>query len=117
MELRINKDAVSHIKIYDFYKTDYIWCDKKPIKFLGIFNDGEYREGYWRRGEQSHWNWCMDEEYLNDYVVEEGVLIEKPRIKIFTGEHVIKHKYFDSLEAAQKYCKGKFPNVTVIFKD
>ena len=51
MELRINTDAVSHIEIHDFYKTDYIWCDKKPIKFLGIFNNGEYEEFIWKRGK------------------------------------------------------------------
>lgn len=59
----------------------------------------------------------MDKEDVENYVDEKGTLVEKPKIKIFTGDHIIKIKYFDSLDMAQKYCKGKFPNVNVIFRD
>lgn len=117
METRVNKDTTTHLEIFDYSETDYIWCNEKPIKFLWIFNDGKFEKGYWRRGEQSNWNWMMGEDYLNHYVDREGILFERPLIKIYAGEYLIQRKYFDTIEDAQRYCKGKFPNVNIIFKD
>ena len=123
MELRINKDTVSHIKIHDFYETKYRFKNVYVQKhFFGIFGKTEYPEGYWQKGEQRSWNLDMGYFYLKDsidhkFVDRNGTLYEKPEIEIFCGEKRIKRKFFESFEEAQKYCKGKFPNVTVIFKD
>jgi len=125
MELRINKDQVSHIKIYDFTnKKCYKIRGSKPYEY---FSDREIK---WLFGlipiKTLKAGWYCEESYYSSKKVENnrklkgiigGELLWRPKICIYKGECLLKTKYFESIEEAQKYCKGKFPNVNVIFRD
>lgn len=125
MELRINKDQVSHIEIYDFtnkkcYTTrglkPYEYFPDREIKWLfGLIPIKTLKAGWYCEG--SYYSLEEVENHSKFKGIVGGSLLRKPNIDIYRGGSLLKTKYFDSLEQAQKYCKSKFPNINIIFKD
>lgn len=113
VELRINKDLVTHIKIHDWKKSHYYF---KPALtttyFFGLYKETE-REGYYLKGDRFEWfEFTVDEvKKAIDVVDKNEVLWYKPKIEIFTQKEKIKTFYFNTVEQAKDFCNTNFPNV------
>lgn len=133
-ELRINKDRVSHIEIYDTIKgiqksghvinNSYELLPRKEERikyFIPFFNETLiYPEAYYKNGVyelSDYWTYSYTKEEINDI---RGLYISgidvwtKVFVKIYAGSHMIKSLYFDNIEEAKKYCEDNFPNVNII---
>ncbi len=137
MELRINKDTVTHIEIYDVRKgiqqTGNVRNDsyellpykKERIKyFIPFFNKtiiypkGYYRNGIYELSEYSSYHYTEKKiENMKGIFVFGLDVFTKPFVKIYVGNTLIKSMYFDFIDEAQSFCNKKFPNVNVIFND
>lgn len=135
MELRINKDKVSHIKIFDVRRgvQEEYWNNKyykllpktRKREWFFIFTWMEtYEEAYYRNGEYdkddmftSGYDFYTKEEVgdLEGVFIDGDELYTKPIIKIYSNDYLLKSKFFDTLDEAKSYCDNNFPNVNVIF--
>lgn len=119
MEIRINPEQITHIKIYNSICENYVWCDKKSGKslFWGLISDSDYEEGYYPQGIQTwrtQYLMLTKEDVNKEYYDIDGVLYRTPRIEIFAGKEIIKRKYFKTVEEAKEYCDKTFPNINVV---
>ena len=128
MEIRVNKEQISHIEIYDTHigvksywnnYIPYIWMEADYFKFLWLFKTPfkNYKEGFYRDSKRkriSNDTPCeVDDErelVVGDYIWT------KPHIQIFCGKYKIKSIYFEDLKSAKTYCDKKFSNVNVTLK-
>ena len=125
MELRINPNNVSHIKVFEALKgrmsiwngqIEYTWREVEYTKVLWIFKTKsvEYKEGYYRTCKRS---WLVNDEPIEiketEFILGDS-LWTHPRIEIFAGKELIKTKYFKTFEEAKRYTTKYYPNVNVI---
>lgn len=112
MEVRINPKTVSHIRIRDLIKSDYIWCEKIEAKRNFWWSEDGYEEGYWSGGHQGIFSYRFDEkEGVKDI---DGVLWYLPSVSVYFGEKLIKELFFETYKEARQYCDKNFPEVNVI---
>lgn len=112
METRINSKTVSHIRILDLRKSDYIWCEKIEAKKGFWWSVDSYEEGYWWKGNQSVFSYKFDrKEGVKDIY---GVLWYLPCVSVYFGEKVIKELFFKTYKEARQYCDKNFSEVNVI---
>ena len=116
--LKINRDLVTHIKIFNEKKDFYVWLHKKNLFFgtLCIYREGFYREGIYREGiYRDFWGHHtledLEELYCNNLVFKNKSVSLKPHIEIYCQKTLLKILYFDSLEEAKKYCNNYFPKI------
>lgn len=127
MELRINKDKVSHIRVYDEIRG--IWGDpfiklpatKKFWWFFIFFGWEKYKEAYYKNGSYSSNGILINsltENQLEEYDLfsKDNEIYQKPKVEIFSGNHKIKLIIFDTYKEARSYCSEMFSNVNVIIK-
>lgn len=115
-ELRINKDLVSHIRIYDLEKTiNYYKAETTKKYFFGLFKETEHEGYYWKAGYAMEYYEYSIEDIQNSktYVDIDGILWRNPRIEIFAGKEMIKRKHFKTVDEAKNYATHKFPNVNI----
>lgn len=114
-QLRINKDLVTHIKIYDskivenYRGEKYKHLKAHMFKFLWFIPAQYYEEGYYRNGVYDTW-YCNDGKDIR-YKDVDGFLWINVRVEIFAQKELITTEYFNSLEEAKEYCNTNFPNV------
>ena len=112
MQTRINPKTVSHIRVSDIRKSNYIWCEKIEAKKGFWWSEDGYDEGYWWKGVSGVFSYKFDrKEGVKDI---DGVLWFLPSINIYFGEKVIKELFFKTYKEARQYCDKNFPEVNVI---
>lgn len=113
-ELRINKDKVTHIRIYNIKGLKYYWKEEyKEYYFFGLIYNTTYPAGYWRYGSRRQYygtNIGHKSNLGKNEVDIKGELCRKPMIEIFF-ENDSEIIYFDNLLEAKHYCTTNFPNI------
>lgn len=113
MELLINKERVTHIKMYEYVNYGYTWVPAKTEKyFFGLCKE-EYLEGYYRNGKYSSFYPRITKEELQrkyEYLVDwgDGRLMERPHIEIFHGDTLIYSKHFNSYFNVKNFVNDHF---------
>lgn len=119
-QLKINKDKITHIELYDFEDLGYEWVNYvyKPNwleRLLG--SKKENHSGYYRNGVYSYARFKYGlhyEEVKQGEIDKRGKLYEKPKAIIFIEKYVLRVRYFESYKEALDFCKKEFPNVNYI---
>lgn len=114
-QLKINKDQVSHIRIYDIKKSKYFYKPEKTKKYLfGLFKKANL-EGYYSTSFERYFLvFTMKEVYNSVHFRNiDGILWYNPYIEIFAGKDMVP-KCFKTVEEAKEYVTINFPNVNVV---
>jgi len=135
MELRINKDQISHIRIYDEIQGatltnmfgssvhPFIYMPEKKLSWWITAYSGlkKLEAGYYKEGNQTlpdrYKRTFFSEEEINNssvYFVRDNEIWEKVEAEIYASGKIIKSLRFDSLKEAKDFCTEHFPNVNII---
>jgi hypothetical protein len=116
-ELRINKDLVTHIKIYDLEYSGYYYLPEIKVKTWWGGTKVKQEEGIYKK----YRDWWIERKYSVEYFEKEYKFVrikdkyyEPIHIMIFAGETKLKYKRFNSLQEAKEYCDREFPNIKTI---
>lgn len=126
--LLINKDIVSHIRVFNNTKgrlckwrgtLEYVWMDTDYFKFLWLFKTPilNYPAGFYRNSKR---RWVVNDaptELRDGEYVFNNAIWTKPRIEIYAGDHLIKTMYFENRHDALEFCGEKFSNVNIHIND
>ncbi len=111
--ITFNKEKVTHIKITDLIKTDYIWHDerKKVKKLFGLITLKEgYKAGFYKGDPTSLFTYSIDEAVEGSININ-GIFYWLPVIEVYINNERVGLKYFDTIEEAKSFCEKEFPNV------
>jgi len=109
---KINPKLVTHIKLCDLRKSDYVFLPDKYSKFL-FWDTLEYSKGYYEDGVYSSFN-LLPTYYIYPKEMKDidGVLWYMPKIKIFAGKNIAT-KYFETYKQATDWWQENLPNVSI----
>lgn len=137
MEIRINKDQVTHIKIYDSVKGAYLSSisgegntitfsllpEKKISRWakfwtgLDKLEEGYYRDGKYKFPERFKTTFISKDKVGRNkrYKNVDGELWENIEVEIYNSKTMMKRLWFSSMEEAKGFCSSNLPNVDLIF--
>lgn len=106
--IKINKETITKVKLYDFEELkQYKYVEKDIIDeyFFGLFKEtiakvGEYEDTY-------NWDRYCDAEYFNKkrYKILNKRVYDKPCVVIFTADGKSTIKWFDDYTSAVNFYK------------
>lgn len=125
-QVRINRDTVTHIKIYppnrgpEDYSHPYIKLPATNIRRFFFWNV-DFPEGYYSGGtylQDSSWypNYFTEEEVKerNAWYIKDNEIWTRAKIVLYIGRLELGVLYFDTFSLAKRYCNKEFPNVEYI---
>ena len=114
-ELRINKDLVTHIQIFDKQYSGYYYLPEIKVKTWWGGIKVKQEEGVYIK-YRDWWveRQCSVEYFEKEYKFERigDKYYESVYILIYAGETRLHLERFDRLEEAKEYCETFFPNVS-----
>lgn len=124
MEIRINPNQVSHIKIYDkckgvryqYQTIDYVWMEEDSFLFLWFYKILNYPAGFYRNCKRRYISNGMPLELEDWHFVRDNCIWSRPKVEIFSAEKRIKDRYFKTIEQAKEWVTENFSNCNVIIE-
>jgi len=118
MTTMINKSQITKVKIYDSeLKEGYEYLPERivylPFTKCKIIHE---RAGWTKGGRNSMFGWISEDDMDDMYVVKDGKLYLKPRVKIqmSSGWRDDFYKYFDTVRKCTKWCEDKLDGIKLI---
>lgn len=118
MTTMINKSQITKVKIYDSeLKEGYEYLPERiiylPFTKCKIIHE---RAGWTKGGRNSMFGWIGEDDMDDMYVVKDGKLYLKPRVKIqmSSGWRDDYYKYFDTVRKCTKWCEDNLDGIKLI---
>ena len=104
----INKEQINYITIHDFeLEEDYIWKDAYYRKGTFWRREINYKEGVYSKNYFSD-GLTFVEDWEDMFVIIDGLIRYKPRIKIHFPNKHIEIKRFESIQERDTYINKHF---------